>query len=157
MFDAYEKGIVRSAVESRNLRANIKHNTVTSAETFRTCQTDSFAGGAFLDLVEHLCDKQASGCKPTYALLDHRNIRRRKVILKDIVFLYGHRPCNPEIWYLSPYEFTIDWEVILLFYPLDLQQASGPKHQVTLTASGRKKLREKEAVGTVVHILTEKG
>jgi hypothetical protein len=42
------------------------------------------------------------------------------------VFLYGHRPSTPSIWYLSPYEFMIYWKVELATYSLNtLRQEPG--------------------------------
>ena len=49
MSDAYGKGVVRSHVESTNLRANAKDNAVTHAETFRTAQTETFFGREYLE------------------------------------------------------------------------------------------------------------
>ena len=40
--DAYSKGIVRAQVENTNLRAYATSSDVTSAESFKTCQTVSF-------------------------------------------------------------------------------------------------------------------
>ena len=49
---AYNNGIVRSAVENRNLRANSRDHDVTFAECFRTCDTTSFQGLDYLNMAE---------------------------------------------------------------------------------------------------------
>ena len=42
-----------------------------------------------------------------------------------MALLYGHRPMmNRELKYLSPYEFTMYWEPVLLQYPRSLQEAA---------------------------------
>ena len=49
---AYNNGIVRSAVESRNLRANPRYQDGTFAESFRTCSTAAFMGIQVLQIIE---------------------------------------------------------------------------------------------------------
>ena len=49
--------------------------------------------------------------------VDWRNPQRRTPIMRNLVFLYGHRPReHKEVWYLSPYEFMIYWTVSLAEY-----------------------------------------
>ena len=50
--DCYAKGIVRGHTGNTNLRAYRKDNSVISAETIRTAQTDCFFGGEYLAIVE---------------------------------------------------------------------------------------------------------
>ena len=49
---AYNNGIVRSAVENRNLRAHSRDHSFTFAESFTTCATTVFAGMEYLQLVD---------------------------------------------------------------------------------------------------------
>ena len=58
MSDAYGKGIVRWQVENTNLRAYAKDNDVTFAECFRTCQTETFYGREYVDMVQRINDKK---------------------------------------------------------------------------------------------------
>ena len=65
--DAYGKGIVRGQVENTNLRAYHKESDVTFSETFRTCQTESFFGREYVDVVEMLNDKRPVGTHAIFA------------------------------------------------------------------------------------------
>ena len=51
---AYNNGIVRSAVENRNLRAHARDHDITFAESFRTCATTIFAGIEYIQLVDRV-------------------------------------------------------------------------------------------------------
>ena len=109
MSDAYGKGVVRSHVESTNLRANANDNAVTHAETFRTVQTETFFGREYLDAMERLNDKRTEPRKATFVEMDGRNPRRRQATIRDVALLYGQWPKDPAVWYLSPYEFVMQW------------------------------------------------
>ena len=58
--DAYGKGIVRAQVENTNLRAYATASDVTSAESFKTCETVAFFGNKYVDVVENLNDGRAA-------------------------------------------------------------------------------------------------
>ena len=92
MSDAYGKGIVRSQVESTNLRANTKENAATHAESFRTSQTEAFYGREYLELAERMNGKRKDGQKAVAIEVDGRNARRRKVCIRDMALFYGQRP-----------------------------------------------------------------
>ena len=79
MCEAYGKGIVRAQVENTNLRANHKENDVTHSETFRTCQTESFYGRGYVDLVELLNDKRQPERKAVFGEIDARAKKKKKL------------------------------------------------------------------------------
>ena len=58
--------------------------------------------------------------------------------------LYGQRPHDERVWYLSPYEFVSDWDVKLLSYPRTLEEASDLHHHANLTEAGTAKLANRE-------------
>ena len=97
--DCYAKGIVRGHAENTNLRAYSKVNDITSAETVRTSQTESFFGGEYLKIVERLNDAKAPKATKSFPIVDSRNPRKKKVTLKDVAELYGQRPQDPRVWY----------------------------------------------------------
>ncbi len=110
---AYNNGIVRSAVENRNLRAYARDHDVTFAESFKTCATTIFSGIDYLQLIDNV-----SVNKVVLFQKDTRNPSRPKLTSKSVALLYGYRPLtNAELKYLSPYEFTMYWEPQLLRYP----------------------------------------
>ena len=55
---AYNNGIVRSAVENRNLRAYARVHDVTFAESFRTCKTTPFSGIEYMQAAERTTAKK---------------------------------------------------------------------------------------------------
>ena len=156
MSDAYGKGVVRNHVESTNLRAYAKDNAVTHAETFRTSPTETFFGREYLDTVERLNDKRTDAKKATFMEVDGRNPRRRRVTIREVAMLYGQRPKDPSIWYLSPYEFVTHWEPCLASYPLSFTSHRDGEHRVPMTPLGLARLRGKKA-GDVLDLILCKG
>ena len=71
-----------------------------------------------------------------------RNRKKKKVTIRDVAMLYGQRPHDDPIWYLSPYEFVTYWEPQLLSYPTTLEDAENPAHHAKLTDAGTLKLQE---------------
>ena len=129
MSDAYGKGIVRGQIENTNLRVYSKENDVTFAECFRTCQTESFYGREFVDVVQCITDHMKPERKAIFCETDVRNRKKKKVTFRDVAMLYAYRPSHPEMFEMSPYEFVTHWEVKLLKYPLTLHEdAAGDCH-----------------------------
>ena len=129
---------VRSAVETRNLRTYSRDHDVTFAESSRTCSTTFFAGVQYLQLVE--------GCTADVNKIMHfeRDLRdpdRPRLTSKNAALFYGHRPMNrTDLLYLSPYEFTLDWELHLLKYPRNEKENGCDMCHASLTAAGKAKL-----------------
>eukprot|EP00973_Karenia_brevis_P072965 10135506-Karenia_brevis.AAC.1 len=92
MSDAYGKGIVRGQAENTNLRAYSKDSDVCRAEAIRTCQTESFFGREYVDMVGRINDKSEPVRKALFGEVDRRNPRRRKITFRDVATLYGQRP-----------------------------------------------------------------
>lgn len=153
---AYNNGIVRSAVENRNLRAYARDHDVTFAESFRTCATTIFAGIEYIQMVD-----RATANKVVHFQRDTRNPARMKMTSKNMALLYGYRPlAHAELKYLSPYEFTMYWEPQLLKYPLSLADNEAESCEATLTASGLKKFATqggRELVPGIDYVVKEKG
>ena len=99
MSNGYGKGIVRGQAENTNLRAYGKENDITFAECFRTCQTETFCGREYIDLVQRLNDGVKSEKKALFTEIDLRNPRKRKVTLRDVAMLYGQRPNHKSVWH----------------------------------------------------------
>ena len=144
MSDAYGKGIVRGQVECANLRANNKEATVTHAESFRTSQTQAFYGREFCDLVQELNDRVKSPTKVQFGTVDCRRGQKRCIRYRDVALLYGQRPKNPAVWHLSPYEFTMYWEPIMVSFPCCREDVDNEDHHVSMTPEGLTKLESRE-------------
>ena len=156
MSDAYGKGIVRSQVESTNLRANVAETTATHAETFRTSQTEAFYGREYVETVVRLNDRRQDGKRAVTIEVDRRNVHRRRVCLRDTAMFYGQRPkyevrdtaketaaTYSPLWHLSPYEFVMSWEPQLVSYPLSLLDRNSSRHHAYLTVTGAEKVKKR--------------
>ena len=133
---AYNNGIVRSAVENRNLRAYARDHDITFAESFRTCATTVFAGIEYIQMVD-----KVTANKVVHFQRDMRNPSRVKLTSKSMALLYGHRPlAHAELKYLSPYEFTMYWEPQLLHYPRSRVENEAGLCEAKLTPAGVLKL-----------------
>ena len=60
--------------------------------------------------------------------VDARSRMKGEITFRDVAVLYGQRPHDDRLWYLSPYEFVSEWEVKLLSYPRTLGESSDPHH-----------------------------
>jgi len=99
-----------------------------------------FHGAQYLLLLE-----QATNNKVVFYEHDTRNPNRRKLTNKNIVMLYGQRPMNvSELRYMSPYEFTMYFEPILLRYPLSIEEDESGHCHAKLTTTGKQKLEKQE-------------
>lgn len=152
MSDAYGKGIVRGQVENTNLRALAKSSDVTFAECIRTSPTMSFYGKEYVDIVQQLFDRSAQHDKAIFVEVDARNKKHRRVTTRDVATLHGQRPRVASLWFLSPYAFVMQWEAVLVSYPLTLKDSQHSRHHVKLTDAGTAKMRMKEACGVDVEL-----
>ena len=69
----------------------------------------SFFGKEYVDLIQMLNDKRKPEKSAVFAEIDMRNRKKKKVTIRDVAMLYGQRPHDDPIWYLSPYEFVTYW------------------------------------------------
>ena len=72
---------------------------------------------------------------------NHRNIS-----LRDVATLYGERPRDERVWYLSPYEFIFESQVKRLSYPQGLQDGNHRRHHAEFTEAGSATLKAHQNV-----------
>ena len=109
--DCFAKGIVRGAPEVVNLSDHAANAKVTSAELIASSDYATFAGGAFLHAVEH--GHTVAGAKIAKGLVHVSNQAiDEPVQIKKLGVCYGIRGDDPELKYLSPYEFVRYWQVV---------------------------------------------
>ena len=141
--DAYCKGIVRGQVECCNLRAYQKGSCVVAAERISTAAFCSFPGRALLQAVNVAVGEEAVGNSGSRYVWGKTGPGGRQSLREvNPAHAYGHRPSRPDIWCLSPYEFTTTWELEPLRIPRtrsEWQQLRGAHSDVTLTARGAAK------------------
>ena len=149
--DAYGRGMVRSNQESTNLRVSGRDDNVTSAESFHTASFVNFPGRDLTRWREAIYQNESYVDMLGAINVDWRNPQRRTPIMRNLVFLYGHRPQDcPEIWYLSPYEFMVYWSVRTAEYSRD-PDVDHDEFPAKLTENGIQKIRKQK--GDVAPIL----
>ena len=136
--DAYCKGIVRGQVECCNLRAHSKAGNVVAAERITTAAFCSFPGRNFLQTVNTAfaeAEEWTAGKK--YVWTGKGSAEQRQLHEMDPAQVYGHRPKQDDVWFLSPYEFTMYWECLPLKMPqtrMEWMQQPRGKWDVQLNA-----------------------
>ena len=137
MSDAYGKGIVRAQVKNTNLRAYATSGDITSAESIQTCLAVSFFGQNYADAVDNLNDPKVSVTSTVFADVDTRSRQHRRITIRDVAAFYGQRPCHDlRVWYLSPYKFVTEWEIVMLRYPQCLRDRDSDMYHAALTEEG---------------------
>lgn len=153
LFDIYQKSIVRSQVEVTNLRAYWDGTHVTFPESFQTTLPKFFAGKSFLRLVEeHTENRVFEQAEGRMFVVDRRNRARQKLTSRNDAVMYGYRGARPEIFFLSPYEICVHWELVQARYPTTLDAIGAPWMHCTLTEKGKAKL-EAQIEGEPQHFL----
>ena len=143
--DAYCKGLVRGQVECCNLRANHVEGQIVAAERFSTAGFVMFPGHVYVRLLELLTgDPDEGPQRRHYVTTTGPKAGSSKHLRESMTGqAYGHRPGNSETWWLSPYEFTMHWEIIPTRVPHTVREWEGTVPEdwdVKLTETGKQKL-----------------
>ena len=109
-----------------------------------TASTTGFYGRNYVDVVEALQDNIIRPNSIKLVEIDARSRTKGKITFRDVAVLYGQRPKDKRVWYLSPYEFVSEWDVKLLSYPRTLEETSDPHHHAELTEAGMAKVMNRE-------------
>ena len=132
MFTTLEsKGILRAAPEDFLLASRYKPHDPLAAEFIRTFRSRNFPGNLFVERYEVLSNKSST---VDVRVLLPKNAAGKGVI--DIVSLYGWRPQNTDLWYLSPWEFA-QWVL-----PVRLRPPAVDYFLTIWTAVGKKKVTQ---------------
>jgi hypothetical protein len=97
--DAYGKGIALAQQESINLRVAGANDDVTSAESFRTASIVVFPGADLIQWRKSIYQNADNVNMLGAISVDRRDPRCKTPIVRNLVFLYGHRLSTPAIWY----------------------------------------------------------
>ena len=143
--DAYCKGLVRGQVECCNLRANHIDGQIVAAERLSTTGFVLFPGHTFIRLLEQLTgDTDDQPQRRHYVKTGVPKGNGAKHLRESMTAAaYGHRPVDSETWWLSPYEFTMQWEIRPTRVPHTLREweSTVPEDwDVTVTQAGMQKL-----------------
>jgi hypothetical protein len=113
------KGILRTATEEFLLSSRYKPHDPLAAEFVRTFRSQNFNGKFYLERCEALWKKES--------LVDVRVLLPKNAAGKgavDVVSLYGFRSTEPDLCFLSPWEFVqwmtccAPWEILTLRKPI---------------------------------------
>ena len=128
-----------------------------AAERISTAAFCSFPGRALLQAVNVAVGEEAVGHSGSRYVWGKTGPGGRQSLREvNPAHAYGHRPSRPDIWCLSPYEFTTTWELEPLRIPRtrsEWQQLRGTHSDVTLTARGAAKFGTAEADNCKVRLL----
>ena len=144
--DAYCKGVVRGQVECCNLRANHREGQIVAAERISTAGFISFPGREYVALLEAL-ERSPDRVVPPKKFIRTKpapGVGVQHFRASVLAEAYGHRPAQSECWWLSPYEFTMWWELVPTRVPYSRQEwedSSATAWDVRLTPAGERKLR----------------
>ena len=140
MVDFHHSTTSRPATEETALSMYVDEHDVMSAEFVRLYRSQDFYGSVLLRALEREeashADSQASARRMLPKIKD--DIGDAEIMLRSFDDLYGYRPRHQHIFYLSPWEFTMWWEVlpadsardaktthvIILQYPQEPQEAA---------------------------------
>ena len=105
------RGVLRGAPEIFNLSVNMRKEDSLFQECIRTFIEVSFPGKAFLDRLE--AEVHGVGSEIVRRVARCRGPRARSQNLRSVphVDAYGFRGRDPQVLYLSPYEFFMHWEI----------------------------------------------
>ena len=133
MFTTLEsKGILRSAPEEFMLAALRKPHDELAAEFFRTSRHEFFFGKQLLSLY----DAELAADASRVATVTVSGNKRAKMIT-DSESVYGYRPDDPDMWFLSPWGFCRWFKAIPLLPPTQSGQSYSK-----LTPAGREKKKK---------------
>ncbi len=85
--------------------------------------------------------------------VDLRDPACKRVVAKNEATMYALRPAGSEVWYLSAYDFFMDWSFELVRYPctrsmLWEEEQEPHKFHAELTAAGMQKLKQRQEGST---------
>ena len=109
------------------MRAAHQEDYAVAAECIRTSMTATFQGAQYLGLVEQLVEGRVKAARAKACRLNKHQVRGRRTLQSaDTALLYALRPRHPDVWYLSPYEFTRYWDIIPTRVPVSRAEADDP-------------------------------
>jgi len=121
-----------------------KDSDVLFAESFRTSGTVAFPGIDVTNWREAIFANE--DYVPTLAKIDvdRSNPRKGTPSIRNMVFLYGHRPKTSPCWFLSLYEFVRHWNVMLVRYPtcLEANEQDDKSMHAILTESSKRRISD---------------
>ena len=108
--DCFARGVLRTSNETAKLNDAVGHAECTHAEVTCTAPFGNFPGESFLSVVEERCSLKLGALeKGLVQARKQKNNEEPMVLVKRMGLLYGYRGRDPDLQYLSPYEFVRHW------------------------------------------------
>ena len=102
---------MRTAPEECNLSANQHEQDPMNAEFIRSYMTKSFPGQRFVRLLESEMKRDPARSRKGVLPVRSDPVEKEEIRTYHLEELYGYRGCDERVYYLSPWEFLMFWEV----------------------------------------------
>ena len=109
--DAQHKCMLRTAPEEVNLAANAHEHDVTNAEFVRTFRSQDFPGGQLVKRLEHERSEEDDRSVKKVVPVRKAAVGQAPIYVQCFDDIYGFRGDDPRVYYLSPWEFLMHWEL----------------------------------------------
>ena len=115
--DCQHRCMLRTAPEEFNLAANSNDHDVTSAEFIRTYRSENFPGLLLLKRLESEQSNCGKRSMQKQVPVRRGDVGNAPIFIRCFDDIYGYRGTNRKVYYLSPWEFLMYWEVLPLRPP----------------------------------------
>ena len=109
--DAQHRCMLRTAPEEVNLSVNAHEQDVTNAEFLRTFRSQEFPGGQLVKRLEHERGEEIERSVNKAVPARKASLGQAPIFVQSFEDTYGFRGKDPRVYYLSPWEFLMQWEL----------------------------------------------
>ena len=103
--------MLRTAPEEVNLSANAHEHDVTNAEFVRTFRSEDFPGGQLVKRLEHERSEEKERSVKKIVPVRKDAVGQAPIFVQSFEDVYGFRGKDPRVYYLSPWEFFMQWSL----------------------------------------------
>jgi len=115
--DSQHRCMLRTAPEEVNLCANAHEHDVMNAEFVRTFRSEDFPGGQLVKRLEHERSEETERNVKKLVPVRRGTVGQSPIFVQNFEDIYGYRGKDPRVYYLSPWEFLMQWEPVQLRPP----------------------------------------
>ena len=109
--DSQHRCMLRTAPEEVNLSANAHEHDVTNAEFVRTFMSEDFPGGQLVKRLEHERSEEKERSVKKIVPVRKDAVGQAPIFVQSFEDVYGFRGKDPRVYYLSPWEFFMQWSL----------------------------------------------
>jgi hypothetical protein len=115
--DIQHRCMLRTAPEEVNLSINAHAHDVMNAEFVRTFMSQDFPGGQLVKRLEHELNEEMERRVNKVVPVRMSSLGQAPIFVHNFEDIYGFRGEDPRVYYLSPWEFLMHWELVPLRPP----------------------------------------